>query len=247
MARRVDRNMTQPQPLLLPEHQYRYERKFLIAGLNTKQLILLIHLHPMAFVAAYPDRSVNNIYFDTEDFLYFRDNVEGVSNRKKIRIRWYGELADSNVSPVLEYKIKRGPVGYKKSYPLGPFKASSTNFNVTTMLDQMLDCNIPESVRLDLASHRPVLLNSYERKYYVSRDGRYRVTIDNKMTFYRVKPSAGTLLCRQIDFLNTVIELKYSMMEDNDARSVSNSFPFRMTKNSKYVTGVSRMFGGRSF
>lgn len=91
------------------------------------------------------------------------------------------------------------------------------------------------------------MLNSYRRRYFLSHDGCFRVTIDNDMTYCKVLPSVGTLLCKETDHQNTVIELKYLMAEDNNAKSVSNAFPFRMTKNSKYVSGVSRVYGGSSF
>lgn len=116
--------------------------------MDTRQLKTLIHLHPMVFSTAYPDRSVNNIYFDTEDFQYYRDNVEGVSNRRKIRIRWYGDWENREVSPVLEYKIKRGPVGYKTSYKLAPVKMNSSDFRVGNILDQMLKCDLPPPLGL---------------------------------------------------------------------------------------------------
>lgn len=240
-------SMTQAHSPSYLFHEYRYERKFLVTGLDTRQLATMIRLHPMAFSTAYPDRPVNNIYFDTEDFQYFRDNVEGVSNRKKIRIRWYGNWEDTEVLPVLEYKIKRGPVGYKKNYRLAPVQINPAKFDVAAVVDQMLDCDLPDIVRLDLAGHRPVLVNSYHRMYNLSHDRRFRLTIDNEMTYYRVMAASGTLRFRDTDHHSTVIELKYPMENDKDAKSVTNAFPFRMTKNSKYVSGINRVYGGNTY
>ena len=47
----------------------------------------------------------------------YRDNLNGVQNRIKHRIRWYGEVIKVE-EPILEYKIKQGELGYKESYPL---------------------------------------------------------------------------------------------------------------------------------
>lgn len=239
--------MDQAQPSSSDESRYRYERKFLVSGFDTRQLVTMIRLHPLVFSTAFPDRSVNNIYFDTEDFQYFRDNVEGVSNRKKIRIRWYGPLDGALISPVLEYKIKRGPVGYKVSYPLAQVKLDFGIIKIRNILDQMLDCDLPESVKHDLRCHKAVMLNSYRRKYFLSRDRRFRVTVDNNLAYYRITSSNSNTLHKDADYRNSVIELKYSMEDDNEAKSVSNAFPFRMTKNSKYVSGVDRLYGGVTY
>jgi SPX domain protein involved in polyphosphate accumulation len=225
---------------------YRYERKFVVVALDHHQMAMMVRLHPSTFKTAYPDRFINNIYFDTEDYQYFKDNVEGVSNRKKIRIRWYGSLLDQNITPVLEYKIKRGPVGYKQSYRLAPIQLGSTEMNISELVQKMLKCDIPKTIALDLLSHKPTLVNRYHRKYFISNDGRFRITIDDDMQFFKVSSLICNLNWYDTDYDHTVLELKYAMDCDRDAKSISRSFPFRMTKNSKYVSGISRVYGGAS-
>ena len=65
------------------ERELRYERKFRIEGLNWSALQQIIRQHPAAFCKAYPDRQVNNIYFDTPDFQAYHSNVNGAENRRK--------------------------------------------------------------------------------------------------------------------------------------------------------------------
>ena len=62
------------------------------------------------------DRIVNSIYYDTNDFKSAQDNLAGISDRKKYRIRWYNY--EEVVTPKLEVKIKNGSVGTKKIFPL---------------------------------------------------------------------------------------------------------------------------------
>ena len=40
--------------------------------------------------------------------------------------------------------------------------------------------------------------------------------------------------------LHNVVELKYNLENDRLANSISNQFPFRLSKNSKYVNGVNQ-------
>ena len=67
----------------------RYETKFSVLDLNHNEIENIIKSHPAIFNEIYFTRNVNNIYFDTVDFSSFIDNIEGVRDRKKVRIRWY--------------------------------------------------------------------------------------------------------------------------------------------------------------
>ena len=81
-------------------------------------------------------------------------------------------------------------------------------------------------------------MNRYLRQYFQTADRKYRITIDSRMEFYETHHRANTFLHRVIDDRNTVLELKYSVEEETNMKSVLNYFPFRMTKSSKYVSGV---------
>ena len=88
--------------------EYRYERKFLVDQLDVHQVLALVKLHPAMFYQPYPPRYVNNLYLDTEGLDNYQDNVSGVGDRRKVRLRWYGDLFGDVDRPVLEFKIKRG-------------------------------------------------------------------------------------------------------------------------------------------
>ena len=49
---------------------------------------MLIHNIPF-FEQKYNDRYINSIYFDTLDYNLAKNNLEGISNRFKLRIRSY--------------------------------------------------------------------------------------------------------------------------------------------------------------
>jgi hypothetical protein len=100
---------------------YRYERKFLVDRLDVHQVRALVKLHPAMFYEPYPPRYVNNLYLDTEELDNYQENVSGTGERRKVRIRWYGDLFGLIEKPVLEFKIKSGLVGTKVTYPFAPF------------------------------------------------------------------------------------------------------------------------------
>ena len=100
------------------ESEFRYERKFLVSdsNLNRHEMEKVIKFHPSYFYKLYPDRFVNNVYFDTPTYKDFHDNVAGLSHRNKFRIRWYGDFFGYILNPTLEIKIKKFCLTLKKHY-----------------------------------------------------------------------------------------------------------------------------------
>ena len=85
----------------------RFERKWLFKSNNSLALINALIRSNLFFRTQYPSRKVNSIYFDTKDYISIRQNLDGVSDKKKIRIRWYGNN-DVISNPVVEIKSKKG-------------------------------------------------------------------------------------------------------------------------------------------
>lgn len=222
-------------------NRFRYERKFLVDQLDAHQVRTVVKLHPALFVQPYPPRFVNNIYFDSDGMDHYHDNIRGMDDRIKIRVRWYGDLLGAIEKPVLEFKIKRGEVGTKEQYPLAPFRLEP-GFSNHYLRQVLRESALPDRVRKQLRDLSAVLINRYYRWYFATLDGTYRVTVDTKLTFYRVGRMQSSLAHRQIDHTHVVVELKYGAADDRQAERVSNHFPFRMTKSSKYVQGIERVF-----
>lgn len=177
------------------------------------------------------------LYLDTEGMENYFDNVSGASDRRKVRIRWYGDLFSTVENPTLEFKIKRGLVGTKYSYPFAPF-ALDERFCHAYYRDVLRQANLPPQVREYMHEVHGVLCNRYYRWYFVTKDQRFRVTIDTQMTFYQVRKAANRFLHKYVDYNHIVVELKYDAALDVEADRIAGFFPFRLTRNSKYVTGV---------
>jgi hypothetical protein len=220
---------------------YRYERKFLVGQLDVQRVRALVKLHPAMFYEPYPPRHVNNLYLDTELLDNYQENVSGVGERHKARIRWYGDLFGRAEKPVLEFKVKSGLVGAKISYPFAPFVLDE-HFDHRYYLDVLRVANLPAHVEQRLRSLHVVLCNRYYRWYYATRDGRFRVTVDTEMAFYQVRKVKNHFRHFHVDHRHVVVELKYGKAMDVEAERVSRAFPFSVTKNSKYVTGIERVY-----
>jgi hypothetical protein len=222
--------LAKPEPL-------RYERKYLITDYSHQDVEQLIKFHPACFSEIFHQRSINNIYFDTLGMNHYYDNIEGASDRLKVRIRWYGKLTGKISQPVLEYKIKKGLLGKKKSYLLHPFMLD-TSFDKKQIENALRVSTIPLPVQHEVLSLKPALLNHYQRKYFLSAD---RITIDYKLTFYQINYLYNAFIHQSVDHHTTILELKYDSVFEPEADVVSNAFPFSVTKSSKYLQGLQRI------
>jgi hypothetical protein len=127
------------------------------------------------------------------------------------------------------------------SYPLQSFVLDA-NFSKEQIEKSLLSNQIPVFVKNEVSSLKPVLLNSYSRKYFLSADKKYRLTIDHFLTYYKIDFAGNTFLNKVTDYKSTVMELKYDSVYEPEAKMIGTMFPFMLTKNSKYLQGLERVF-----
>ncbi|MFT4662173.1 MAG: hypothetical protein ACI8XB_002461 [Patiriisocius sp.] len=222
----------------------RYERKFPIDDRSLKSAEILIKNHPKLFKEIYHRRSINNIYFDTPGMDFYLDNQDGKKERKKVRIRWYGDLNGKIEKPILEIKIKNGLAGTKMSFALPAFNITPS-LDIASIENSICNANLPENVLMLLDSLKPTLINSYKRKYYQDFTKNYRITLDSDMTYYNVYKNLGSIKSMVNHGDRMVLELKYNIERDSQASNYSSYFPFRMNKHSKYVNGIEEYYSVR--
>ena len=220
---------------------FRYERKYVAPGLSREEIEALIKMHPAMFSEIFHERFVNNIYFDSLGMNNYFANIDGLQHRVKCRIRWYGDIFGQIDKPILELKIKDGLMGKKESYVLENFTLDE-HFHLEDLREVFQKSELPEIVGMDLMTLQPALLNRYKRKYFQTADRKYRITIDSSVAYYRIEPHENTFLQKSTDEVNIIVELKYNKENDPLAERISHSFPFRLSRNSKYVNGVQRLF-----
>jgi hypothetical protein len=218
--------------------RYRYERKFYVDGLDVPRAEEVIRHHPALFRPLYAPRFINNVYLDSEMRHAAVDNVEGVADRCKVRLRWYGELFGPSAA-TLEVKIKRGFVGRKESVGLG-VRDVTPSLSAKDVRAWLASVELPEKVAELVAPLRAVLVNRYRRRYYRTADGRFRLTLDDAQEFYGF-PAGRLSRVAHRDRAGIVVELKYALEDDVAADRVTSLFPFRLTRSSKYVAGLSRV------
>jgi hypothetical protein len=200
----------------------RLEKKFVYEnGDETYKFFIISGM----FRKTFQKRIVNSIYFDTDIYQDVWDNINGFGNRKKIRLRWYNDIKNSEV--FIEEKKKINFVTKKKVQKIGIFK------NFENLMDFV---NNNEFKKINAILNKKInlkktLLIRYQRNYYELPNKKLRVTVDNDLTIFQKYPS------KFIKLDKTIVELKYDVKNSNFVNSfIKNNFlNNRNQKFSKYV------------
>ena len=222
-------------PRDLADQAYRYERKFFLERVDLQEVERLVRTHPAFFLEVFPPRRVNNLYLDTPGRRGYFDHVNGVGRRCKWRIRWYGQPPGRVERSVLEIKAKEGLVGRKRRYALAPFDLDR-DLDPAALVEGFGDREL--FLRLQLRCSVPSLVNQYRRRYYLSADGAFRLTVDDELSFGTLSRGFEADTHRRLARQTIIVELKYHAEDDDRARAVCTAFPFRISRSSKYCYGV---------
>ena len=160
----------------------------------------------------YKPRVVESIYFDNCDKNIYFDSLEGLSPRKKIRIRYYPEKKIKEY--FLEYKISSVEGRFKKNN-----KISLDHFNY------FLNFGIFDN---SYGICKPNLVVAYTREYLRKDD--VRITYDANINYNLFKKNI-----KKKDH-NIIIELKTSINKNLD--HLIKEFPIQEIRFSKYCNGI---------
>lgn len=167
----------------------RYEYKY---RLSAQQYVRLLEVMKTTMqLDEFGRNTINNIYFDTPDFLLIRRSLEKPTYKEKLRVRWYGareektpiyiELKKKYKGIVYKRRIKRNwkeTKGYFKYHEPLPTKDQE---QITRELDYFMDF---------YATLRPALFLGYEREAYFGLENK-----DFRMTFdFNIRCTEGEVL-----------------------------------------------------
>lgn len=219
---------------LLHTDTRRYERKFVLPITAVEQTLMQLHMHPMGMREIYSKRAVRSCYYDTPSYTHLTENMAGVSPRRKVRIRWYGG-SSSTLRTQLEIKSKYGDVVDKSVHILPTLSA---HLLVKTPLQELLSSEHSVQLPLPIQHYRPVLQNSYQRRYFLSFDQQIRVTLDTELVF-----SYPTAIHTQHNIYSlAILEYKYPQHAEQKVCELTQAFPFRLSKLSKYELGMRALY-----
>ena len=213
------------------KNNLRYERKWVFKDVNYNDIFNKALKSKFLFHIQHPKRHVNSIYFDDNNYTSIKDNLDGVSDRSKYRVRWYGKNSFVLHNPKLEIKIKKNFLNYKKIFPLEKLdNLNLKNMNHVKLINNEVNNTIKKkSLFSNLTTH-------YERLYLVSLNKKIRATID-----YNLKGTNFNCYFQNpisIERKDVILELKYDQEYDSYVRRNIQNISSRFSKNSKYINFV---------
>ena len=202
-------------------NENRVEKKFVLGKYQEDFLKKILITN--GFTKYFVPREISSIYLDTLNFDFAKDNINGVSKRKKIRFRWYNDdyskiyleeknkqnfFVKKNISKAIDFATKKDLVQNLKEYLLNLDKIHN-NFN-----------------------YQFILKTNYLRSYWISNDKKIRATIDTNLN-----ASPINNLSRRLELNETILELKFSPSNEKFFRNlfIQNNFNLRSKKYSKYL------------
>jgi len=220
----------------------RREIKYVARRVQYYHILRWVRLHSHLFVKAYPDRWINNIYYDTYDYNRYEENLSGQSSRHKVRFRWYGELSKIQ-NGNLEVKLKRNSFGWKQTCHCDISRELEglewIEFN------KVLVKNMPHKCLGYVLSHPfSALINRYHREYYMSADGNVRITIDIKQSVFDQRYKSIINIADESFVPDSIVmEVKFNRKSYSIASDVLRGVPARASRNSKYMNAINSISG----
>jgi len=232
---------------LSPRKEDRYEIKYRLQSSQKTKLQSWIASNTI-LRKKYSARKVYSLYFDTNDYLSAYSNIIGLSERWKVRLRFYSEinktesyilkdlLLNASSPFLIEIKRKKNDRSQKFSVQINKKELllsleSRKEFIgfINTFLHKNLDMHFP------LEKLSPVSLVVYEREYFEDNFG-LRLTIDTNI---RTAPYYPRFRLRPILNDQCICELKFGEhLKSHASITIKDSFLTR-TRSSKYIYSVS--------
>ena len=215
---------------------YRYEIKFVLDNSRLSDAMQWLYNETTA-IKTYDNRKVNSIYFDDVGFSSVRDNLAGISQRNKLRLRWYGE--QKHTLPIFEVKTKNGRLGCKTTYPIQSIENSLMKLNIDKITSKCISGLEEQNIVFD--EHLvPTLQVNYKREYYKTHDG-IRITIDQNIQF------SDTQLHTTLDENNSfsypfkVMEVKFEPDMKEAVAELIRPLHITPKRHSKYLVGLAML------
>lgn len=235
-------NQIQNQTLDRVQATLRYEIKLVLDHGKLAEFLLWMQKHTTAIPVYFP-RTVNSLYFDNLEYQAVRDNLTGISNRKKIRLRWYNQEEKFDVSGVaLELKIRNGRLGYKNTVRLPQLEPTLCKTRLGDVLPSISPMMIDEPELLEVFEEHyiPTIHLNYLREYFVDTHG-IRITIDRDIRFFPVTPLSTLYDTPHTAYPLFIAEIKFDPIQKFRVAQLMRTLNMTPKRHSKYLTGMASL------
>lgn len=210
----------------------RYERKWVFRNINSLELVIALLRSKLLFNFQHQKRKVNSLYFDDRNFSSIRENLDGVSEKKKYRIRWYGNK-NFILNPNFEIKKKKEFETNKKTFNFEEInKLSFVNEKNLNYIEELVNNKFKIKKKVF-----PILTTHYSREYFISNNNLIRATIDYNLESRILNNRIDKNILKNYNHYIT-LEIKYDTNLDYYVRNNLENINNRLSRNSKFVNSA---------
>ena len=191
---------------------------------------------------------IHSVYWDTTDFRFFWEKIEGTKFRRKLRFRRYGELA----SVFAEVKQREDRTVQKRRLVWTPEEMADVFGDGDTPVDWDRAARDPVSTEIALMIERlqlrPRMAVHYRRRALFGRfDPELRLTFDGRIQYHHAaldiaRPFESGRYA--LDPRASVFEVKYNHRAPRWLTKAVARHGFQMVRMSKYCNAVDRCYYG---
>ena len=189
------------------------------------------------FLRVFENRKVNSLYFDDLGYNSVKDNLSGVANRYKYRLRWYDGGLSAFDDVIFEEKARIGRVGKKRFLKIPFARNDLFSVDVNRITREINKQVFSGSSKLTSDYLFPTLLVNYEREYFCDNKG-IRITIDKNLNFAAPLAQKAVTEHKMIGVSSRVLEVKFDMSCKNEAQAYISKINLPPVRNSKYLTAL---------
>jgi hypothetical protein len=223
-----------------PTTERRSEIKFLLPHADLGKIRSILEVNCRRIRHDGPVSLVNSLYFDDAGLGAYRENLDGVGTRMKVRLRWYGQKDDEGR---FHFEIKKRTgltMGKDRLAVHSRVPLSSLTFqNILNALCAILPVKQREAL---IRRPDPILISEYKREYFREHYSPVRITLDFDVTYFdqsgkrRPGKRFGVRVPEWV-----IVEGKAPVGEELRLRRLLFPLQPRITRSSKYVMGCQRL------
>ena len=215
----------------------RYELKFILDDRRLVQARNWIATETRTSTR-YAPRTVNSLYYDSPNLRSVTDNIYGMPDRTKYRLRWYDDGdRQQPQSACFEAKQRRGRLNRKQRTELPTIEhalAEKTHHEIHQHLIEQLG-QTPGLERL--SCYLPTLQIRYTREYFEDPQG-LRITLDSNIAFHLTPLNARLYFGRENRHPWSVMEIKFSAQMKPTVSRTLHRLRISPKRHSKYIAGL---------
>ena len=185
---------------------------------------------------------ISSIYYDSPTLKCYHDKLEGLADRFKLRVRFYGtDRADRGK---VEFKYKAGEQIRKTTLSVAHAQIISLTAGHPPAIGSTTDPHLLNVYRqITLNRFRPVLRLEYRRSaWYVRTDPHVRITIDSDVRAGRVSPTLDDhALVPVFDPTMRILEIKTPGYFPFWLARLITKYDLQRQAISKYASGLNRL------